>query len=306
VTAAFPAKMSIFELQEKCLFAVPKKGRLWEKVKPLIENIGLAYIRNPRLDIAVVSNFDNLAIIFLPAADIALYTSLGRVDMGITGEDIVHETEVTMKLKCNVQARLSFGKCRLSVQTPIKDKITDPKDLVGKRIATSFPATTREYFDGLNTEKAGSTIVESLNGSVEVACALGLADGIVDLVETGTTMRAAGLEEIGTVISSEACFITNPQTKFKNVADVLIKRIKGVLEAEKFVMMEYNLERYLLDKAKLITPGKTSPTLSPLDNSGWVAVKVMVPKGDVNNVMDKLTAIGASDIVVSEIINCRT
>jgi len=145
-----------------------------------------------------------------------------------------------------------------------------------------------------------------LNGSVEVACALGLADGIVDLVETGTTMRAAGLEEITTVISSEACFITNPQTKFRNVADILIKRIKGVLEAEKFVMMEYNLERGLLDKAKVITPGKTSPTLSPLDHPNWVAVKVMVPKGDVNNIMDKLSAIGASDIVVSEIINCRT
>jgi len=225
--------------------------------------------------------------------------------MGITGEDIVHETELSMKLTCNVQARLNFGKCRLSVQCPIKDAIKNPKELVGKRIATSFPSSARDYFDSLNPEKAGTTVIETVSGSVEVACALGLADGIVDLVETGTTMRAAGLEELSTVFSSEACFVTNPNTKYKHVADILIKRIQGVLMAEKFVMMEYNLERKLLPKAKIITPGKTSPTLSPLDNPDWVAVKVMVPKTEVNNVMDKLEGIGAVDIVVSELINCR-
>jgi len=297
--------MSIFDLEDKCLFAVPKKGRLWEKVKPLIDNIGLSYIRNPRLDIALVTNFENLALIFLPAADIALYTSLGRIDMGITGEDIVKETEISMRLKCIVQAKLNFGACRLCLQAPAKDKIADAKALVGKRIATSFPAVTRAFFDELDPSKKGTTVIETISGSVEVACTLGLADGIIDIVETGNTMKAAGLEEIASVLSSEACFVTNPNSKYKHVADVLIKRILGVLAAEKFVMVEYNLKRELLPSARIITPGKTSPTISPLDNPDYCAVKVMVPKSNFNDVLDRLEALGAHDIVVTELKNCR-
>lgn len=288
------------------MFAVPKKGRLWDRVKPLIENIGLSYTRNPRLDIALVTNFENLVLVFLPAADIALYTSLGRVDMGITGEDIVHETELSMNLTCIVKSKLAFGKCRLCLQTPIKDNIKDPKLLIGKRIATSFPATTKAYFDGLDPSKTGTTVVESVTGSVEVACTLGLADAIVDLVETGNTMRASGLEELSTLVTSEACFVCNPKTKYADVADKLIKRINGVLTAERFLMVEYNLDRSLIPEAKKITPGKTSPTISPLDNSTFCAIKVMVPKADINNVMDRLEAIGAIDIIVTEIRNCRT
>eukprot|EP01125_Pyxidicula_operculata_P001411 TRINITY_DN11306_c0_g1_i1.p1 TRINITY_DN11306_c0_g1~~TRINITY_DN11306_c0_g1_i1.p1 ORF type:complete len:293 (-),score=61.11 TRINITY_DN11306_c0_g1_i1:26-904(-) len=291
--------MSLWDLEDYCLFAVPKKGRLNEKIIPLLKKMGLSYTRKQRLDIAFVSNFDKLAIVFLPAHDIALYVSLGRVDMGITGLDIIHESGVEV----NVREKLGFGKCRLSIQTPVAKQIKNPEELVGKRIATSFPKTTKEYFDKLNPN--APTTIENLSGSVEIACALGLADAIADLVETGDTMRATGLEEVSTIVHSEAVFITNPHTEHEDIAKKLMLRMKGVLTAEKFVMVEYNIEKSNLSSVAKITPGKTSPTLSPLENPDWVAVKVMVDKDEVNQKLDELVVVGAKDIVVTEIANCR-
>jgi len=220
--------------------------------------------------------------------------------MGITGLDIVHETNAPV----NVVAKLGFGKCRLAVQAPQKSGIKDVKSLVGKRIATSFPHSTKLYFDSIDPNH--NTIIETLAGSVEVACALGLADAVVDLVETGETMRAAGLEEITTIVESEAAFIINPHSKHKAMAEKITKRIQGVMTAQMYAMVEYNLERSKLAQAKLITPGKTSPTISPLDNPDWVAVKVMIPKDDSNKILDELESLGAKDIVVSALTNCRS
>jgi len=265
-----------------------------------LASIDVHYVRKQRLDIAVVTSLENTILVFLPAHDIALYTSLGRVDMGITGLDIVHETNAPV----NVVAKLGFGKCRLAVQVPQKDNIKDVKSLVGKRIATSFPHATKRYFDSIDPEH--KTVIETLSGSVEVACALGLADAVVDLVETGETMRAAGLEELVTIVDSEAAFIINPHSKHKAMAEKITKRIQGVMTAQFYSMLEYNLERSKLAQAKIITPGKTSPTVSPLDDPQWVAVKVMVPKQDSNKILDELEAIGAKDIVVSVLTNCRS
>jgi len=290
----------IWDLDDKCIFAVPKKGRLCEKVLPLLASIDVHYVRKQRLDIAICTSLPNTALVFLPAHDIPIYTSLGRVDMGITGSDLIEETES----KVEVITRLGFGKCRLALQVPVKDGVNDPKAIVGKRIATSFPNSTRKFLATIDPEH--KTFVSTVSGSVEVSCALGLADAIVDLVETGDTMRAAGLEEIHTLIESEAVFIVNPHSKHKDLAMRIAKRLNGVLTALNFVMVEYNILRASLDKAKIITPGKTSPTVSPLDNPDWIAVKVMVPKNTSNQILDDLVGIGAKDIVVTTLQNCRS
>jgi len=289
----------IYELEDKCLIAVPKKGRLYEKILPLLSSIDIHYVRKQRLDIAVCTSLENTVLVFLPAHDIALYTGLGRVDMGITGLDIVHETNAPV----NVVAKLGFGKCRLSLQVPKKDGIKDVKSLLGKRIATSFPRSTKSFFDSIDPDH--KTVIETVSGSVEVACALGLADAVVDLIETGETMRAAGLEELNVLVESEAAFIINPHSKHKHIAERITKRINGVMTAQQYVMVEYNIQRSSLPQAVKITPGTTSPTLSPLDNPEWIAVKVMVPKDESNKILDELESIGARDIVVSAITNCR-
>jgi len=199
---------------------------------------------------------------------------------------------------------LGFGKCRLAVQAPQKDGVKDVKSLVGKRIATSFPECTRKYFHTIDPED--KTQISTVNGSVEVSCALGLSNAVVDLVETGDAMRAAGLEEIQSILESEAVFIVNPHSKHKDLAQKISQRLNGVLTALNFVMVEYNILRNQLEVAKKITPGKTSPTLSPLDNPDWIAVKVMIPKTQSNQSLDELMVIGARDIVVNSIQNCRT
>jgi len=288
------------ELEDRCIFAIPKKGRLCEKVLPLLTSTDILYIRKQRLDIAICTTIPNLALVFLPAHDIPLYTSLGRVDMGITGSDLIRETQSNVEVIWN----LGFGKCRLAIQIPQNNGIKDVKDLIGKRIATSFPLCTREYFKTIDPKE--TTIISTLTGSVEVSCSLGLSDAIVDLIETGETMRAAGLEELQTILESEAVFIVNPQSKHKDIAKKISKRFNGVLTAQNYVMVEYNIPRKLLEEVKKITPGKTSPTLSPLDNPDWIAVKVMIPKTQSNKILDELVEVGAKDIVVCAIQNCRT
>jgi len=290
---------SLGDLNGRCLFAVPKKGRMCEKIMPLLTSIDVHYVRKQRLDIAICTSLPNTALVFLPAHDIPLYIGSGRVDMGITGSDLVAENEVDV----DVITKLGIGKCRLSVQTPVKDGVKDVKSLIGKRVATSFPNLTRKFFNSLDPEHP--TSISTVNGSVEVSCALGLSDAIVDLIETGDTMRAAGLEEVHSILESEAVFIVNRNTKHRDLADKIARRINGVLTAQNYVMVEYNILRSLLDKVKKISSGKTSPTLSPLDNPEWTAVKVMIPKNQSNQILDELVEAGAKDIVVTAIQNCR-
>ncbi|XP_004346675.2 ATP phosphoribosyltransferase [Capsaspora owczarzaki ATCC 30864] len=199
--------------------------------------------------------------------------------------------------------QLGFGKCKLCVQAPIKSNIKNPKDLCGKRIVTSFPTLAAKYFKELDPTK--TTSIHYVSGSVEAACALGLADGIVDLVETGDTMRAAGLEVVSEIMTTEALLVANPHTAHKELVDTFRKRIAGALTAERHVMIEYNVERARLAEAVKITPGKKSPTLSPLDDANWVAVKCLILLSESNTKMDQLEKIGARDILIYNIHNCR-
>jgi ATP phosphoribosyltransferase len=167
-----------------CKFAIPKKGRLYEKVTDLLKGAGIEYRRENRLDVAICVGLP-LTLVFLPAADIAKYVGDGNVDIGITGVDIIEESNVTVDHLMN----LKFGACKLCVQAPVSKNITDVSTLAGGRIVTSFPHLTKKYFDPLDKERGVVTKITEVSGSVEAACGLGLADAVVDLVETGTTMR---------------------------------------------------------------------------------------------------------------------
>ena len=169
---------------DHCLFAVPKKGRLYEKVTAMLKGAGVEYHREPRLDVAICKDFA-MTMVFLPASDIPKYVGEGNVDIGVTGVDIVEEVGLEVERVLD----LGFGKCKLCVQAPVASEIKDVKDLAGSRIVTSFPELTKKFFDPLDAEKGVETSITFVSGSVEAACGLGLADAVVDLVETGTTMK---------------------------------------------------------------------------------------------------------------------
>jgi len=284
------------------LFAIPKKGRLHEKIVEMLKGAGIHWVRPQRVDIAVSTNMP-ITLVFLPAADIAAYVGEGNVDMGITGQDIIAETGIEVVQ----QQPLGFGKCVLAVQAPVDQKITDIAALAGKRIVTSFPNLARQFFADLEaTTSSAATRVKYVSGSVEAACGLGLADAVVDLVETGTTMRAAGLEIVAEVMKTQAVLISNPHTKHTTLVNKINKRISGYLAAKRYCMLNYNFPREKLAEALKITPGHRSATVSPLDDESWVAVQAMVNKSEVSEIMDDLEAGGAVDILVFNIENCRT
>mmetsp|Transcript_88161 Transcript_88161/g.176323 ORF Transcript_88161/g.176323 Transcript_88161/m.176323 type:complete len:310 (+) Transcript_88161:41-970(+) len=284
---------------DHAILAVPKKGRLHEQVKKLLEGTGLEYTRPDRTDVAVCSNLP-IVIVFLPASDIAKFVGEGNVDLGITGLDHIKESEVDVE----VLVPLGFGKCSLSVQAPVTSRVTDIKEqLCGARIATSFPVIAAEYFKNLDPSK--TTQIRELSGSVEAACGLGLADAVVDLVETGTTMRAAGLEEVEVILKTEAVLLANKQSAHKATVALFQTRVEGYLTAMRYMMMSYNAPRDQLKAVLAITPGKRSPTVSPLEDGEWCAVSALVLKKGISEVMDRLQEAGATDILIYSITNSR-
>jgi len=294
--------MSIMHNPDHCLFAIPKKGRLHEKVTAMLKGAGVEYHREPRLDIALCKDL-NMTMVFLPASDISKYVGEGNVDIGVTGVDIVEENKGE-GLEVERVMDLGFGKCRLCVQAPVANNITDIKTLAGKRIVTSFPSLTKKFFDVLDEEMGTTTSIKFVSGSVEAACGLGLADAVVDLVETGTTMKAAGLEIVSTVLETESVLITNPNSKHKDIVNLLKHRIEGYITSKKFVMISYNCSKDILEAVCKITPGKRSPTITELTDGGH-AVSSLVKKSDVVKVMDDLYKEGARDILVFELSNSR-
>ncbi|KAJ7101562.1 ATP phosphoribosyltransferase [Mycena belliarum] len=284
--------MNLESLDGRLLFALPKKGRLHEK-----------------LDVCLVVNHP-IALVFLPASDIPSFVGKGNVDLGITGHDVILEAK--MEKHVTEVLRLGFGKCALQVQVPETGAIRTVDDLAGKRVVTSFEVLAGEYFEAIDTRLKLSgdqkTRIEYVGGSVEAACALGLADGIVDLVESGDTMRAAGLQAIATVLDSEAVLIKSSVPKHTDLAaliELITSRIAGVVASSKYVVCQYNIARAHLPAASVITPGRRAPTVSPLEDETWAAVSSMVEKGKIATVMDRLVAIGAEDIMIFNLDNCR-
>ncbi|PPJ59066.1 hypothetical protein CBER1_01758 [Cercospora berteroae] len=310
---------TIASLNDRLLFAVPKKGRLNQQCLDLLAGSDIQFHRHNRLDIALVKNHP-VALVFLPAADIPTFVGEGRVDLGITGRDTVaeHEAVVPGTESHGIEEimDLEFGRCKLQVQVPEKGDIETPEQLVGRNVVTSFTGLTEEYFrqlenKGTQTNGDGEktklkTNVKFVGGSVEAACALGVADGIVDLVESGETMRAAGLKAIATVVESTAVLIRSRQPSDPKLVEIIANRIRGVITAQKYVLCTYNVERKNLDQARKITPGRRAPTVNSLEEDGWVAVQAMVLRKDIANVMDALQSIGGTDILVTKLENSRT
>lgn len=299
-------------LNDRLLFAVPKKGRLYEKTKQLLNGSDIKFNRSNRLDIALCITLP-IALIFLPAADIPTFVGEGKCDLGITGLDQVKESGIE---EIDLLMDLGFGGCKLQVQVPEKDrKYTDPKQLVGKTIVSSFVKLSRDYFQQLEEEVLGkpvdklSTKIKYVGGSVEASCALGVGDAIVDLVESGETMRAAGLIDIATVLETSAYLIQarRPQQdkSREELIEVIKSRIQGVLTAQRYVCCSYNTPEGNLKELLKVTPGRRAPTISKLDDDGWVAVNSMIERKRKADIMDELKRKGASDIMVFEISNCR-
>ncbi|CAE7096305.1 unnamed protein product [Rhizoctonia solani] len=290
---------------DRVLFAVPKKGRLHEKCVEMLRNTGLEFSKPNRLDICMAKNMP-ITLVFLPAADIPRFVGESNVDMGITGQDVILESK--MQNLTTESLALGFGRCKLQVQVPVSSGMERIEDLAGKKIATSFESVATDYFGEIDARLGTKTVVEYLSGSVETACALGLADGIVDLVESGETMRAAGLKPIGTIISSEAVLISSSSPKkphMSSVMEQLRSRLAGVVASSKYILCQYNIRRVDLPVAKKITPGRRAATVSALDDADWVAVSSMVEKDKVASVMDQLQVVGAEDIFLLKIDNCR-
>jgi len=283
-----------------CKFAIPKKGRLFQKVNELLKGSGIEYRREDRLDVAICKNLP-ITLVFLPASDIAKYVGEGNVDIGITGTDIVEESNVKVEKVMD----LGFGSCKLCVQAPVADKVTDVSTLAGGRIVTSFPHLTEKFFAPMDAAKGVKTKVTEVSGSVEAACGLGLADAVVDLVETGTTMRAAGLEVVGEVLSTESILISNINSKHEDMVRLIKRRIEGYMVAKKFVMISYNVHNDLLDAALKVTPGKKSPNITSLQDSDFKAVTCLVNNKEQNAKMDELHDLGATDILTFALSNTR-
>ncbi|KAL5482354.1 HIS1 [Sanghuangporus weigelae] len=301
--------LNLESLDGSLLLAIPKKGRLHEKCLELLAGADIQFRRHNRLDVCLVQNH-NIVLVFLPASDIPSFVGKGNVDLGITGHDVI--LEANMQEHVTEMLKLGFGKCALQVQVPETGSIKDVKDLAGKRIVTSFEVLAGEYFSKLDNELGlqgeNRTQIEYVGGSVEAACALGLADGIVDLVESGDTMRAAGLHAIATVLSTEAVLIKSSKPKHAQhipLIELIASRIAGVVASARYVLCQYNIPRDKLHECTAIAPGRRAPTISPLEENNWVAVSVMVEKKNVATVMDKLVATGAEDVLLLKLDNCR-
>lgn len=208
--------------------------------------------------------------------------------------------------------RLGFGKCALQVQVPEAGPIQSVDALAGKRIVTSFEVLAGRFFKDIDDRSGlvgdAGTSIEYVGGSVEAACGLGLADAIVDLVESGETMRAAGLRPIATLLQSEAVLIRSTSPKHPHLAPLMDKitaRIAGMIAARKYIVCQYNILRSNLSAATAVTPGRRAPTISPLEDTDWVGVSSMVERAKMADVMDQLVSVGAEDILIFNLDNCR-
>lgn len=283
---------------------------MYEKCCSLLAGADVQFRRSNRLDIALSTNLA-VALIFLPAADIPTFVGEGKCDLGITGLDQVMEADMFGSVEDLLD--LNFGKCKLQIQVPANGDIEKPEQLIGKKIVSSFTRLSTDFFNELeraNGATEGSTKIKFVGGSVEASCALGVGDAIVDLVESGETMKAAGLKAITTVLSTSAHLISSKTPRFPELVELIHQRFEGIMAAQKYVLCNYNAPRSIVPDVLKITPGRRSATISALEQQSadaepWVAISCMVEKAIISNVMDSLKKAGASDILVLEIHNCR-
>ncbi|MBD7993936.1 ATP phosphoribosyltransferase [Arthrobacter sp. Sa2CUA1] len=275
--------------------AVPNKGALSESASAMLAEAGYRQRRDSR-ELVMVDPDNDIEFFFLRPRDIAVYVGSGTLDVGLTGRDLFLDAQV----EAEELMSLGFGASTFRFAGPVGE-FSSLAELNGKRVATSYDGLLRAYL----AEHGVDASVVRLDGAVESSVRLGVADAIADVVETGTTLRAAGMEIFGEpILKSEAVMIGR---KGANPAglEVLKRRLKGVLVARQYVMMDYDVRKELVEAAAALTPGLESPTVSPLRDSDWVAVRSMIKKSDTNRIMDELYDLGARAILVSTIHACR-
>ncbi|MGY4642417.1 ATP phosphoribosyltransferase [Cellulomonas sp. URHB0016] len=277
--------------------AVPNKGSLSEPAAEMLREAGYRQRRDGR-ELVLPDPDNDVEFFFLRPRDIAVYVGAGTVDVGITGRDLMLDSESA------AIEHLPLGFARSTFRfASTAGLLEDVTQVAGKRIATSYPVLVAAYLRERGVVPAG---VVRLDGAVESAIQLGVADVIADVVETGTTLRAAGLAVFGEpILRSEAVLVRRSDVAVPAGLDVLTRRLQGVLTAREYVLMDYDVPLSLVDAAVAITPGLESPTVSPLHNREWAAVRAMVRRDQTNRVMDALYDVGARAILVTSIHACR-
>ena len=288
--------MKTLDSEQNLRIGLPSKGRLSDIAGDLLKQAGLSFRRQNRGLFARVSGLP-VELIFLRTDDIPTLCAEGAIDMGITGSDLLEESGGSAE----VRMRLGVGRCRLAICVPDDADLKSAADLDGKRIATSFPAITQRY---LAKHQATAHLV-SLSGSVEVMIQLGVADAIVDLVETGSTLAANRLRILEEIDSYETVLIQNDRCRDAETADRVVRRLEGVVIARDYSLLEYNVPRSKLEAAEAITPGFNSPTVNTLEDPEWCSIRVMVKRGAVIDAMERLETLGASAVIETPISNCR-
>ncbi|MET4095836.1 ATP phosphoribosyltransferase [Arthrobacter sp. UYCu712] len=275
--------------------AVPNKGSLSEAASAMLAEAGYRQRRDTR-ELVMVDPDNDIEFFFLRPRDIAVYVGQGTLDVGITGRDLLLDAEV----EAEELLPLGFAASTFRFAGPVGD-FTSVDQLEGKRLATSYDGLLRGYL----AERGIKAKVVRLDGAVESSVRLGVADAIADVVETGSTLKAAGMEIFGEPILRSESVLIGRKGEQNPAAEVLIRRLQGVLVARQYVLMDYDIRKELVEEAAALTPGLESPTVSPLRDSDWVAVRSMVPKKDTNRIMDELYDLGARAILVSSIHACR-
>ncbi|MBO1766266.1 ATP phosphoribosyltransferase [Allobranchiibius sp. GilTou38] len=276
--------------------AMPNKGALAEPAAEMLREAGYRGRRDAK-ELVILDADNDVELFFLRPRDIAVYVGQGTLDVGLTGRDLLLDSG-SPATEC---LPLGFGASTFRYAGSAGG-VADVAQLEGRRVATSFPGLVRADLrkHGVHAE------VVRLDGAVETAVTLGVADVIADVVETGTTLRNAGLEVFGEpILQSEAVLVQRADADSNPLLAVLIRRLQGVLTAQRYVMVDYDIRRELVEQAFAVTPGLESPTVSPLHDEQFVAVRAMVPRRSTNAVMDELYEIGARAILVTEIAACR-
>jgi ATP phosphoribosyltransferase len=276
--------------------AVPNKGALAESAAQMLREAGYAQ-RNDAKELVLLDEANGVEFFYLRPRDIAVYVGEGTLDVGITGRDMLLDSGA----RASEVLPLGFGRSRFRFAAPQGSDLT-VAGLQDLRLATSYPGLVGKYL----ADRGVSARLISLDGAVETAIRLGVADVIADVVETGTTLRQAGLELFGDpILISEAILIRRSEADGPAGLDQLERRLNGVLVARNYVMMDYDVSDEFVDLACSITPGLESPTVAPLAKQGWRAVRAMVPRREAQQIMDDLWAVGARAILVTDIAACR-
>jgi ATP phosphoribosyltransferase len=282
---------------EKLLrLAVPNKGSLSQAATDILREAGYRQ-RTDAKRLTLTDGENGVEFFYLRPRDIALYVGEGTLDLGITGRDLLLDSGA----KAEEVLQLGFGRSRFHFAAP-PGVASDVSDLQGLRIATSYPGVVRRHLERHGVEAT----VTRLDGAVETSVQLGVADVIADVVETGSTLRNAGLEVFGEpILESEAVLVTRAGADRPAGFTVFQRRLEGVLVARTYVMMDYDIHDDQVEKAVALTPGIESPTVSPLHREGWVAVRSMVRRDRAQRVMDELYDLGARGILTTDIHACR-